>query len=267
MKAKNHFAQRRNNFSGCSNFLCLSSHTLTPDFQLNILKKTKSFLKQKVILSFMTGKETIMIFSAHTDDFVIGAGGTILKYVQEGKKVKAVVFSLGEKSHPWLKEKVIRKVREDETINAVKSLGCDLITYDLKDTDIEQDYKRRKMEKEIYNLINKFHPSKIFTHNSEDPHPDHRAVHKITMDLFDQLKNKPEIYTYSVWNPVSFKTNYPILYVDVSSTFMTKLKALKQFPSQRFNAIYPLLILIFYRAIKEGLKIRKLFAESFYRIK
>ena len=29
--------------------------------------------------------ETILVFGAHSDDFVIGAGGTIAKYAQEGK--------------------------------------------------------------------------------------------------------------------------------------------------------------------------------------
>ena len=39
----------------------------------------------------MPKKETIIVFSAHSDDFVIGAGGTIAKYTQEGKKVIAIV--------------------------------------------------------------------------------------------------------------------------------------------------------------------------------
>ncbi len=38
-------------------------------------------------------KQTILVFSAHTDDFVLGAGGTIAKYIQEGKTVIAVIFS------------------------------------------------------------------------------------------------------------------------------------------------------------------------------
>ena len=59
-------------------------------------------------------KETIIVFSAHSDDFVIGAGGTIAKYVQEGNKVISVVFSKGEKSHPWLKVEVVQEFRVEE---------------------------------------------------------------------------------------------------------------------------------------------------------
>jgi len=56
----------------------------------------------------MNRKESILVFSAHSDDFVIGAGGTIAKYVREGKKVQAIVFTYGEKSHPWLKGEVVQ---------------------------------------------------------------------------------------------------------------------------------------------------------------
>ena len=60
-------------------------------------------------------KETIIVMSAHSDDFVIGAGGTIAEYIKQGKKVISIVFSYGEKSHPWLKEKVVQKFRIQET--------------------------------------------------------------------------------------------------------------------------------------------------------
>lgn len=47
-----------------------------------------------------------MVFCAHPDDEVLGAGGTIAKYAREGKKVIAVIFSYGESSHPWMKKKI-----------------------------------------------------------------------------------------------------------------------------------------------------------------
>jgi len=67
-------------------------------------------------------KETILILGAHSDDFVIGAGGTMAKYTQEGKKIISVVFSYGEKSHPWLKEDVVQKMRSEEAAKASKLL-------------------------------------------------------------------------------------------------------------------------------------------------
>ena len=40
----------------------------------------------------MQKKDKILVFSAHSDDFVIGAGGTIANYAGKGSKVLAVVF-------------------------------------------------------------------------------------------------------------------------------------------------------------------------------
>lgn len=222
-------------------------------------------------------KESILVFSAHSDDFVIGAGGTIAKYAQEGKKIIAIVFSSGEESHPWLKKRIVKRFRAREAIEASKLLGCRVKFLGLGDLKVAEDYNKMDIEKKLLRIINREKPTKIFTHSSSDTHlsqgllqgkDDHKAVHKITMELVEKIEaKKPEVYVYSIWTPVSFKTSYPIFYVDITKTFGKKLKALNLFKSQRFNAIYPLMTLVFHRAIVSGLKIKKRFAESFYRIK
>lgn len=211
----------------------------------------------------------IIVFGAHSDDFVIGAGGTIAEYAKEKKKVISIVFSYGERTHLWLKEKIACEMRAKEAHDASKILGCKTIFFDLKEGKFLEEYKEKNLGEEILKIINKKKPAKIFTHSPDDPHPDHKAIHKITLDLYEQLnyKPKPEVYIYPIWNPVSFKTNFPALYVDISKTFGKKLKALLQFPSQKISAIYPLMLLILFRAIRNGFKIRKKFAEMFYRIK
>lgn len=214
----------------------------------------------------MSKKETIIVFSAHSDDFVIGAGGTIFNYTSEGKKVIAIVFSYGESSHPWLKENIIQKMRSDETLEACKLLNCDVFFFDLKEFNFKKEYQEKNIEKKLLELLEKERPSKIFTHSSEDPHPDHNTVNLITTELFEKLKPKPELYIYSVWNPVSFKTTFPALCVDITDSFKIKLKALKTFRSQKIHVAYPFFLLLF-RALREGIRIRKRFGEKFFRIK
>lgn len=215
-------------------------------------------------------KETVIVFSSHSDDFVLGAGGTIANYVQQGKEVIAIIFSYGEKSHPWLKEKFIQNLRIKETIQAGKVLGCKTLFFNLDELNFYEDYQKKKLEHELLAILLKKKPVKIFTHSSEDPHPDHRAVHKITLELYQKVQSdqeKPEIYTYAIWNPVSFRTSYPSLYSNITKNFSLKFQALKQFKSQKFNAIYPLFIPLLFKSIKDGLKIRAIFGERFFRIK
>jgi len=214
----------------------------------------------------MPRKEKIIVFSAHSDDFVIGAGGTIAKYAQQKNKVLAIVFSYGELSHPWLKQKVVQKMRYQETEVASKVLKCKSIFYDLREGKFLEDYQEKNLKNTLVQLIEKEKPTKIFTHSNEDPHPDHRAVHEMTLEIFNELKYKPEVYMYSIWNPVSFKTQYPSLYIDVSKTFSLKLKSLWKFKSQKVHVLYPFIILM-YKAIKDGIKMRSRFGEHFFRIK
>ena len=212
-------------------------------------------------------KETILVCSAHSDDFVIGAGGTIANYTKDGKSVIAVIFSYGENSHPWLKEEVVQKMRSKETLEASKLLNCQTIFYDLKELNFLEDAKTKKVNEKFLQLIKTKKPTKIFTHSNEDPHPDHRAVHQITLNAINSLhSNHPEIYIYSVWNPVSFKTLYPALFIDITNTFKLKLQSLKTFRSQKVHVAYPFILLLF-RAVYEGFKIRKRFGEKFFRIK
>ena len=212
-------------------------------------------------------KETIIVCSAHSDDFVIGAGGTIANYTKAGKSVIAVIFSYGENSHPWLKEEVVQKMRSKETLEASKLLNCQSIFYDLKELNFIEDAKTKKINEQFLQLIKTKKPTKIFTHSNEDPHPDHKAVHQITLNVINSLTSKPpEIYIYSVWNPVSFKTLYPALFSDITETFKLKLESLKTFRSQKVHVAYPFVLLLF-RAIHDGIKIRKRFGEKFFRIK
>ena len=214
----------------------------------------------------MDKKEHIVIFGAHSDDFVIGAGGTLAKYSQT-KKITSVVFSYGEKSHPWLKDKVVQEMRAEEAYRASKLLGCKTIFFDLREGNFTEEYIEKNIEKKLFTLLKKNPPVKLFTHSSSDPHPDHQAVYKITLEIWEKLPSpKPEVYIYSIWNPISIKTQFPVLYEDITPTFSRKIQALKKFRSQKVAAFYPSL-LMFLRDFKNGLKIKKRFAERFYRIK
>tara|TARA_Y100000310_G_C20615802_1_gene780548 strand:+ start:866 stop:1567 length:702 start_codon:yes stop_codon:yes gene_type:complete len=225
---------------------------------------------KKKILSKKTRrkKEVIFVFGAHSDDFVLGAGGTIAKYVEEGKNVISIVFSSGEKSHPWLKRKVVTEMRSEEASEASKILKCKTLFFDLEDQKVQEDYQKNEVEKKLLRILKTKKPTRIFTHGNSMVHPDHRAVHKITLGVWDKLpKPKPEVYAYPVWSPMSLKHQYPILYEDISHTFSLKIKALNTFHSQKTRAIYQLILPIFYRAIMNGFKIKKRFAEKFYRLK
>ena len=59
----------------------------------------------------MAEEEGVLVVCAHSDDQILGCGGTIAKYAKQGIPVYAIIFSYGEKSLPHLKEDFVRLLR------------------------------------------------------------------------------------------------------------------------------------------------------------
>ncbi len=208
--------------------------------------------------------ENILFIAAHSDDHIFGAGGTIAKYSEEGKEVHIVILSYGERTHPWLKAHITKSWRAQETYRADVCVGCSSRFFDLKEGSFMEGYPNIKDE--LLKIIKAAKPAKVFTHNNEDPHPDHRAAYEITSDLLKTAKIKPELYIFSIWNPFSFrKSHHPRMYVDITSTHQKKMDAIKRFKSQ-WAALSILIGGIIARDIKNGLHIGTRFAERFYRV-
>ncbi len=212
----------------------------------------------------MANNKNILVIAAHSDDHILGAGGTIAKYSNEGKKVHVIILSYGEKSHPWLKVKVTKEMRTKETKYADKVVKCKSAFFDLKEGSFMQGYP--KIKKQLTKIIKKIKPSKIFTHTNEDPHPDHSSTYKITTEIIKEAKLKPEIYLFSIWNPFSLrKSHLPKMYVNITDTYSKKIDAIKHFQSQK-AALILVLWGVFTRDLKNGLHIGTKFAEGFYKL-
>ncbi|MBD3259709.1 hypothetical protein GF371_03705 [Candidatus Woesearchaeota archaeon] len=213
-------------------------------------------------------KETIMVFCAHSDDQVFGPGGTLAKYAKQGYNIVTLIFTIGEGSHPHYKKQIVAEMRMKETLEANKVLGCnDVIFFGLPESKTYEGFNKKKLMPRIIKLMNKYKPCKIFTHNPDDPHTCHRDIYKITTEVIEKTKYKGEVYVYDVWNLWNFrKRGLPRLYVDITDTFSTKIKALECFESQFINAIIPLLWSVYARAIIHGIFNQCKYAERFYKI-
>lgn len=211
-------------------------------------------------------KETIFVICAHSDDQVFGVGGTIAKYVREGKIVHTFIFSYGENSHPWLQQDVTVKMRSQESYDADAILGGSGVEFfDLKEGKFLE--APSKVKKRLQALILKHKPTKIFTHSLDDPHPDHKAVASIVLNAYDGIKSKANVYTFDVWSPVKVKERLsPKLIVPVKETFSIKLQALRCFKSQ-WVAMIVLLWSVYARALKNGLHYGGFLAEKFHKVR
>lgn len=211
--------------------------------------------------------ETILVVACHSDDQVIGMGSTMAKYSQEGKEVICIIVSNGAGSSPWLKKDILIEERMQESLSVNKFLGCQQ-TFFLNATDgkVKEEIKDKKLALEVVRIINKYKPTRIFTHSEKDPHPDHQGTYELTVKALDIIDKKKQIglYSFEVWNVVNQPE--PRVYVDVSTTFHKKIKAMKMFKTQR-TSVYTLLTPVIMRAFVSGFHAKCRYAERFYKLR
>lgn len=231
-------------------------------------------MTKKSDLNKMKEEDTILFFCAHPDDEAIGAGGTIAKYIQDGKNVVVVICTSGENSHPWKKKNVVVRQRKKEAEQSAKILGVTtLYHWDYPDGNLINMINTNPLTPKMLKLLREYKPKKVFTHARDDAvYPDHVAVHKSVVEAFDTYnaelseKEKSELFTFNIWSLTVLNRNQPQLHIDISDTFELKKKSLACFRSQNL-ALWQLWPTVFYKAIVNGFKRETKYAEHFFKIR
>ena len=99
-------------------------------------------------------KGSILVICSHSDDQVLGVGGAIAKYADEGYDIHTVVMSFGESFKPHMRREIISKTRIKESQRADKILGGrGVIFLGLKEMRFEDDFDKRGISKNFKNII------------------------------------------------------------------------------------------------------------------
>lgn len=211
--------------------------------------------------------EKILVIAAHNDDPIFGAGGTLAKYAKEGKKIKTIIFSYGELSHPQLKPEIIIKTRKRETNKADKILGGQGVEYmDMRDANMLLHIRKPEIKQKLIYLVQKENPDKIFTHGANDLHTHHIVIYQLIKKLIKENKINCPVYSFDIWNILKLrKRSIPTLVVDITDTFQTKIEALRTHKSQ-INTLMSLGWVIHFKARMNGWNNNVKYAEVFDKI-
>jgi len=115
-------------------------------------------------------KSRVMCIFAHPDDAEIYCGGTIARLIEEGKKVKLVKMTTGNKGSrsESISESDLALLRETEDQQALLTLGLtpiDSVNLNLGDGQVENNLATIEL---LAKEIRTFKPDLIITHNSEN---------------------------------------------------------------------------------------------------
>jgi LmbE family N-acetylglucosaminyl deacetylase len=197
----------------------------------------------------------ILVLAPHTDDGEFGCGGSIAKFIEEGKDVFYVAFSTAEDSVP---EGYPRNILEIEVREATKLLGINpnnLIIYKFQVRKL--NYVRQELLEELVKIRNEIGPDLVFIPSPNDLHQDHYTVAMEGMRAFKQIS----ILGYELpWNNITFHTQSFIKLEE--RHIIKKIEALKAYKSQQ-NRFYANEEFIRSLAITRGTQISVRYAEAF----
>lgn len=184
---------------------------------------------------------TVVILAPHSDDEVIGCGGTSWLHAQSGTAVHVVYMTDGRWGDGSLydsalspaeqaqrQNELIRK-RKDEASQAAAILG----TRQLHFLDLPDGALRATPEwgQKLSTLLHTLQPDLIYTPFVFDLHEDHWQTNLLLAHAFKNASqpwcSKLLVRGYEVWTPL-----VPNCYADISAAMPHKRQALAQFHSQ-----------------------------------
>ncbi len=197
----------------------------------------------------------ILVLAPHTDDGEFGCGGSIVRFIEEGKEVFYVAFSIAEESVP---REYPKNILEIEVREATKLLGISpdkLIIYKFQVRKL--NYVRQEILEELVKIKNEIDPDLIFIPSPNDLHQDHYTIAMEGMRAFKQIS----ILGYELpWNNITFHTQ---AFIKLEERHITKkIEALKVYKSQQ-NRFYANEDFIRSLAITRGTQINVKYAEAF----
>lgn len=150
----------------------------------------------------------VLVIVAHSDDEVIGCGGTIAKHVSNGDTVSLLVMTDGVSARGSSEE---ADVRESALSSSCKNLGIKEFKQ-LSYPDNEMDsVSLLSIVKGIEDFVKNKKPQIIYTHSNKDLNIDHQLTMRAVMTAFRPQPNSSvtgiygfEVLSSTEWNTEQF---------------------------------------------------------------
>lgn len=186
-------------------------------------------------------KLDILVMAAHPDDAELSCSGTILSYINLGKKVGIVDFTRGEMGTRGTPE-----IRLQESKDATKILGLHAReNLGLADGFFQNDQASQLMLMEV---IRRYKPEIVLANALEDRHPDHGKGAKLAIDAcflsglrMIQTTDSQTKLEQAAWRPkhvyhyIQDRYLEPDFVIDITEHWETKEKSIRAFKSQFFD--------------------------------
>ena len=207
----------------------------------------------------MLKKMQVLVLAPHTDDGELGCGGSISKFIDEGKEVYYVAFSIATRSLPahLPPDTLAKEVREATKILGIPSGNLFLFDFDVRRF---KEFRQDILE-ELVKIKSKINPDLVFVPTLNDIHQDHQVIAEEGVRAFKHTS----ILGYELpWNNLSINTQCFIKLNEANVE--RKIQALNAYDSQKHRS-YLNANFIKSLATVRGVQINATYAEVFEAIR
>jgi LmbE family N-acetylglucosaminyl deacetylase len=193
--------------------------------------------------------ESILILAAHPDDEVLGCGGTIAKFADNGAIVHVAFLADGVFSRPGNQTEQLEElsIRRSAAQKACDILGVKALSFGNFPDNRMDTVAMLEITKAVEELITEQRPDTVFTHHAGDVNIDHRRIHEAVVTACRPQSGHPvktllcfEVPSSTEWQlPCSAPNFAPNWFVDISGTLDRKLAALDAYAAELRNWPHP----------------------------
>lgn len=211
----------------------------------------------------------VIVIAPHNDDEILGVGGTMAKYAQNGDEVIVCEVTAGDLNNEMVQLQKKEAIESHEMMG-VKTHFMDLPVVGLK--EMETKLLNSAFQKHLMEL----QPDVVFIPHKGDMHIDHRMTIEAAMVALRPVTfpNLKAIYAYETlsetdWNTPSVDNAFiPNMFVDITDEIEIKLKAMECHKSQLCDYPHPRsLEAMRALAMHRGSTVCKKYAEAFMVIR
>jgi LmbE family N-acetylglucosaminyl deacetylase len=193
----------------------------------------------------LTG-ESLLIVAAHPDDEVLGCGGMIARYTDQGSTVNLVFLADGVTARDRA-DLAERQRRQAAAHQAANCLGIHSVQFhDFPDNRLDT-VELIKIVQTIEQAIAQHQPDTVLTHHAGDVNIDHQRVHQAVVTA---CRPQPghcvktllffEVPSSTEWQPPGSAPAFlPNWFVDISDTLPLKIEAFSAYEEELRPAPHP----------------------------
>jgi glycosyltransferase involved in cell wall biosynthesis/LmbE family N-acetylglucosaminyl deacetylase len=169
----------------------------------------------------MPQQARILVIAPHSDDEILGCGGTLALLRQNGCHIKVVIITDGRAGDPlgYSEEDVVVH-RQRESVAALNLLGIeDIVFFNQPDSDYQHT---PQLANQLTHLLNSYAAEWLLLPSVLDFHRDHIAISLSLLEIWQHNGGLERVFLYEIWSPLP--ANWV---VDISSVFALKQQSLQ----------------------------------------